>query len=79
MSSRSLVADAARGTARCDGLEASVEDADPVEGTRFAHGAFNVVGRSFVGAAGLHTAEADELLGSPTKGGRHSLSCWIAC
>ena len=69
----SLVTDAARGTARCDGLGASVV------GTRFAHGAFDVVGRAFVGAAGLHTAEADELLGSPVKGGRRSLSRWIAC
>ena len=57
-----------------DGLvEALVVD------TRFAHGAFVVVGRALVGADGLHTAEAEELLVPPTPGGRRSLSRWAAC
>ena len=47
--------------------------------TRFAHGAFVVVGRALVGADGLHTAEAEELLAAPTPGGRRSLSRWADC
>ena len=42
--------------------------------TKFAYGAFIVVGRSLVGADDLHTAEAEELLAVPTPGGRRSLS-----
>ena len=57
-----------------DGLvRASVVD------TKFAHGAFAVVGRVLVGADGLHEAEAEELLVPPTPGGRRSLSRWAAC
>ena len=54
-------------------LRASVVD------TRFAHGAFAVVGRVLVGADGLHEAEAEELLVPPTPVGRRSLSRWAAC
>ena len=42
--------------------------------TKFAHGAFIVMGRSLVGADDLPTAEAEEFLAVPTPGGRRSLS-----
>ena len=46
--------------------------------TKFAHGAFIVVGRSLVGADDMPQAEAEELLAVPTPGGRRSQSLCAA-
>ncbi len=48
-------------------------------GTKFAHGAFAVVGRALAGADDRFEAEAEAQLLPPTPGGRRSLSRWADC